>query len=208
MEQLNNSNNSNSTNGGFPLDYQITLVTMYTVVLVGGIISIALMINILKSNVQSVTTMAVLNLIVVHLLFLLTVPFRIYFFVTGLWKLTWSFCKVVSGMVHAHMYIAFIFYVVILVIRYLSFFRGRDRVEFHRRVHALFASLTIWAIVLIVVLPIFAVTYGASEDVNDNTCFSFAGELENSAVATLNYLVIAVVVLITLLLTGCQSNYP
>ncbi|XP_061112099.1 probable G-protein coupled receptor 141 [Conger conger] len=182
MERLNNSNVSNST---VPPEYQIALVTMYSIVFVGGIVSIALMINILKSNIRSVTTMAVLNLIAVHLLFLLTVPFRIYFYATNKWHLTKEFCKVVSGMIHAHMYIAFVFYAIILVIRYHSFFRGKDPVAFHRKLHALWASLAVWAVVLVIILPVYALKYGGSEeDLQDRSCFNFGGELEKVAVKT------------------------
>lgn len=204
MEQLNKSNNSNSTDGKVPLEYQITLVTMYSIVLVGGIVSLALMISVLKSNIRSVTTMAVLNLIAVHLLFLLTVPFRIYFYATNSWSLTRDFCKVVSGMIHAHMYIAFIFYAIILVIRYLSFFKGKDQLAFHRKLHALWASLTVWAVALVIILPIFAIKYGASEEDCEDTCFNFGGELEKGIVAALNYLIIALVLLVTFTLAGCQ----
>ncbi|KAJ8336723.1 hypothetical protein SKAU_G00379430 [Synaphobranchus kaupii] len=203
MEYLNNS--SNSTHWKFTLEYQVALVSMYSIVFVGGIVSMALMINVLKSNILSVTTMAVLNLIAVHLLFLLTVPFRIYFYATNSWKLSRGLCRVVSGMIHAHMYIAFIFYVIILVIRYLNFFKRRDRVEFHRKLHALLASVAVWAVVLIGVLPPFAIKYGDSEDkMRGRMCFNFGGELEKGAVASLNYVIIAVVMLVTLPLACCQ----
>ncbi|KAJ8272745.1 hypothetical protein GJAV_G00092950 [Gymnothorax javanicus] len=204
MEHLSISNTSNSTNGRLPLEYQIALVAIYSVVFVGGIVSTALMINILKSNIRSVTTMAVLNLIAVHLLFLLTVPFRIYFYATNSWYLTRGFCKVVSGMIHAHMYITFIFYVIILVIRYLRFFSGKDQVAFHRKLHALLVSLAVWGVVLVIILPVFAIKYGGSQDVNDATCFNFGGELEKGAVAVLNYIIIAVVLLVAFSLAGCQ----
>ncbi|KAJ8268498.1 hypothetical protein COCON_G00136700 [Conger conger] len=149
--------------------------------------------------------MAVLNLIAVHLLFLLTVPFRIYFYATNKWHLTKEFCKVVSGMIHAHMYIAFVFYAIILVIRYHSFFRGKDPVAFHRKLHALWASLAVWAVVLVIILPVYALKYGGSEeDLQDRSCFNFGGELEKVAVKVLNYLIIGVVLLVTLALAACQ----
>ncbi|XP_035284466.1 probable G-protein coupled receptor 141 [Anguilla anguilla] len=196
--------------GNGPNQYHIALATMYSVILAGGVVSMALMIGVLKSNVRSVTTVAVLNLIAVHLLFLLTVPFRIYFYATNSWPLTRDFCKVVSGMIHAHMYITFIFYVIILVIRHLGFFRGGSGVDFHRKLHAALASAAVWTVALAVVLPVFAVNYG-KEDGNETkphgsneTCFNFGGELQKKAVATLNYVIIAVVLLVTFPLVGCQ----
>ncbi|XP_064201582.1 probable G-protein coupled receptor 141 [Anguilla rostrata] len=261
MSQGNQSNNINST---IPNQYHNALATMYSVILAGGIVSIGLMISVLKSNVRSVTTVAVLNLIAVHLLFLLTVPFRIYFYATNSWPMNRDFCKVVSGMIHGHMYITFIFYVVILVIRHLGFFRGGSSVDFHRKLHAALASAAVWTVTLAVVLPIFAINYGESANTkalagnetkllagndtkllagNDTkllagnetkllagnetkllagnetkplagnetkplggnkTCFNFGGELQQGPVKVLNYVIIAVVLLVTFPLVGCQ----
>ncbi|KAM3865900.1 putative G-protein coupled receptor 141 [Diretmus argenteus] len=133
MQSLLNSTNTTP----LPDAYRWALLSIYTVVLVGGTISMSLMINILQSNVRSITTTAVINLIIVHILFLLTVPFRIYFYAFGDWQLGQGFCRVVSSMVHAHILLTFVFYVIILVIRYLAFYNGNDRMEFYRTMHAM-----------------------------------------------------------------------
>lgn len=173
-------------------------------VLAAGICGIMLMIDILKSNVRSVTTMAVLNLIVAHTLFLLTVPFRIYFYATNNWALGPGFCKVISLMIHAHMYIAFIFYVIILVVRYTTFFSQRDRLEFYRRVHALAASLVVWVVTIGVILPVALVEYGDDVDTNNTKCFDFGMALSDTGVAVINYLLCAVLLLVTFVLLAVE----
>lgn len=195
---------SNTTDTALENGYRYALVAIYAVVLVTGICGIILMINILKSNLRSVTTMAVLNLIVVHALFLLTVPFRIYFYATDHWPLGPGFCKFISVMIHGHMYIAFIFYVIILAVRYVTFFSQRDRLEFYRRVHALAASLAVWVVILGVFLPATIVQYGADDDTNSTQCFDFGGALKTTRVATINYLLCAVLLLLTLVLLAVQ----
>uniref|UniRef100_A0A673X6S9 G protein-coupled receptor 141 n=2 Tax=Salmo trutta TaxID=8032 RepID=A0A673X6S9_SALTR len=201
--------NGTNVDKDIPKSYRDALLSIYTIVLVGGTISMSLMINIIKSNVRSVTTTAVLNLIVVHFVFLLTVPFRLYFYAAGEWHLGPNFCKVVSAMIHAHMYLAFVFYVIILVIRYLSFFRRFNHVEFYRRLHALGASAAVWGIMLIVVVPLTAVKYGSFTDnnttTNDNQCFNFGRIFdEKHTVAVLNYIICALIIVVTLALACCQ----
>uniref|UniRef100_A0A8C7Q8L0 G protein-coupled receptor 141 n=1 Tax=Oncorhynchus mykiss TaxID=8022 RepID=A0A8C7Q8L0_ONCMY len=191
-----------------PKSYRYALLSIYTIVLIGGIISMSLMINNIKFNACSVTTTAVLNLIMVHILFLLTVPFRLYFYAAGEWHLGPNFCKVVSAMILAHMYLAFIFYVIILVIRYHDFFRSSKQV-FYRRLHALGASAAVWGLMLIVVVPLTAVKYGSSTDSNtttsENQCFNFGGVFdEKHAVAVLNYILSALIIILTLALGCCQ----
>ncbi|XP_071392918.1 probable G-protein coupled receptor 141 [Centroberyx affinis] len=189
--------------------YRWALLSIYTLVLVGGSISMSLMINILQSNVRSVTTMAVINLIIVHTLFLLTVPFRIYSYITGEWRLGQGFCRVVSGMIHAHMYLAFMFYIIILVIRYLAFYKQRDRMEFYRTLHAVGASIAVWLLMLIVALPVAILEYGSTDSGNTTStdtyqCFRFGGELNEPAVAIFNYILSSIIIIITLALTLCQ----
>ncbi|XP_041102535.1 probable G-protein coupled receptor 141 [Polyodon spathula] len=212
MPQLNNincpsnfSSDSNVTCSSMQLNaYSIALIAMYSAVLIGGITGAILMICILKSNIKSVTTTAVLNLIAIHVVFLLTVPFRMYYYASNNWSLGPVFCKVVSAMIHAHLYIAFIFYVTILVIRYLMFFQKSGRVEFYRKLHALGYSAAVWAVILIIVLPAYLSQYGNSKHYCNTTCFHFQGELENSWVRSVNYTVIAIVLTTVSVLFCCQ----
>nr|XP_015210488.1 PREDICTED: probable G-protein coupled receptor 141 isoform X1 [Lepisosteus oculatus] len=183
---------------------RVALITIYSCVLLGGSVSIGLVICVLKSNIRSVTTTAVLNLIVVHIIFLLTVPFRIHYYVTDTWDLGPFFCKLVSAMIHAHMYIAFVFYVAILVVRYRSFYLKRDKVEFYRKLHALWASAGVWGIMLVIVLPIYITKYGNSGNYTSSQCFRFESELKETYVVVLNYVIIIIVVLVASGLKGFQ----
>lgn len=197
----------NQTNETLPIlgkEERYALVFLYSVALVGGVVSISLMINLLKSNVRSVTTTAVLNLIIVHILFLLSVPFRIYYYTTGAWKLSLEFCKVVSLMIFVHIHLAFIFYVIILVIRYLNFFRRASRMEFYRMLHAVGASLVVWAVVLTIILPITITHYGSTQLETENQCFKFGESLEDSTVRVLNYILSVVILVVTAAILGCQ----
>ena len=175
---MGNETGVNETGITIPMEYRYSLVFLYSVVLVGGVISISLMINLLKSNRRSVTTTAVINLIIVHILFLLTVPFRIYYYAYGRWNLTAGFCKVVSLMIFAHIHLAFIFYCIILVGRYLIFFRKNSRMEFYRTLHAVGASSVVWALVLLIMLPVAIKEYGSDTNSTSSQCFDFGNSLK------------------------------
>ncbi|XP_014012635.1 probable G-protein coupled receptor 141 [Salmo salar] len=197
----------------------LTLVSIYSLVLVIGIIGLALMIHILQSNMRSVITIAMLNLTLAHFLFLITVPFRIYYYAAGYWGLGMMLCKVVSAMIHVHMYMAFIFYVVILVIRLLGFHSKKDHYEFYRKLHAFGASVAVWLLVFTVIPPILHFKYGM--DVHDNTtnnktskmsnndshCFQFGNHLEEHfGVKVLNYIMSSVIIIVACVLTALQCH--
>lgn len=171
------------------------LTTLYGAVLVGGLVGvISILFLLAKMNTRSVTTTAVVNLVVVHSVFLLTVPFRLTYLVKHEWLFGLSFCKFVSAMLHVHMYLTFLFYVVILVIRYLIFFKRKDKVEFYRKLHAVAASTAMWLLVVVIMVPLVVSQYGSYEEYEERQCFRFHKELAHPSVQVVNYLIVTVVI--------------
>ncbi|XP_009862567.1 PREDICTED: probable G-protein coupled receptor 141 [Apaloderma vittatum] len=204
MEENRNSSDSSSafthTN-----TMSAILITAYSVAFAGGGIgSITMSFVLVKMNTLSVTTTAIINLVVVHVLLLITVPFRLHYYVKKKWVFQMPFCKLVSAMVHIHMYLTFLFYVITLVIRWLIFFQWKDKVEFYRKLHAIAASAAVWVFVMVFVVPVLYFEYGRSGSYNDTTCFKFHKELEQESVKALNYTIIVAVTCLTCALLGLQ----
>uniref|UniRef100_A0A4W5M799 G protein-coupled receptor 141 n=1 Tax=Hucho hucho TaxID=62062 RepID=A0A4W5M799_9TELE len=216
---------SNSTMSGsgpnhLPFHYRLVLLFIYSLVLVTGTIGLGLMIHILQNNMRSAISIALLNLTLAHLFLLLTIPFRVYFYAAGYWGLGKPLCKVVSSMIHVHMYKAFVFYVVILVIRLLGFQSKKDCYKFYRyKFHALIASVALWVVTIVVIFPILYFNYG--KEVHENTtnnhtskmasndshCFQFGSHLNNhSGVKKLNYIMSSVIVIVACVLTALQCH--
>uniref|UniRef100_A0A8C3ILY5 G protein-coupled receptor 141 n=1 Tax=Chrysemys picta bellii TaxID=8478 RepID=A0A8C3ILY5_CHRPI len=154
------------------------LITIYTVAFIGGTIgAIAMSFLLVKMNTLSVTTAAIVNLVVLHSLLLLTVPFRLYYYINQKWIFGEGFCKAVSAMMHIHMYLTFLFYIITLIIRWLIFFQWKDKLEFYRKLHAVAASATVWIVVIVIVLPLVIAQYGTFGEYKTNICFTFQQEL-------------------------------
>ncbi|XP_014797106.1 PREDICTED: probable G-protein coupled receptor 141 [Calidris pugnax] len=201
--------NRNSSDSSSAFAYNTTvsaiLITAYSVAFAGGGIgSITMSFVLVKMNTLSITTTAIINLVVVHSLLLFTVPFRLHYYVSKKWVFRLPFCKLVSAMVHIHMYLTFLFYVITLVIRWLIFFQWKIKVEFYRKLHAIAASAAVWAFVMVFVVPVLYVEYGSSENYDNTTCFMFHKELKQENVKALNYTIIVIVALITCVLLGMQ----
>lgn len=163
--------------------------------LIGGLAGIiSILFLLVKMNTRSVTTTAVVNLVVVHSVFLATVPFRLTYLIKHIWTFGLPFCKFVSAMLHIHMYLTFLFYVVILVIRYLIFFKRKDKVEFYRKLHAVAASTGMWLLVIIIVVPLVVSQYGNYEMYDDKHCFKFHKELARAHVQVINYMIVTIVI--------------
>ncbi|KAL2085922.1 hypothetical protein ACEWY4_019242 [Coilia grayii] len=183
---------------------RIALVMVYTAVLVVGLSGITLMINVLKSNLRSVTTVAVLNLIVAHLIFLPTVPFRIDYFVRNRWDLPPWVCNVASAMIFIHMYLSFIVYVVVLTLRFHSFYKRTKTEDFYRRLHSVAFSAAVWAVVLIVGVLIICFSYG--RHTATHTCFNFGSKIEDPGVKEINYVISTTFVIVPCVLGAIQAH--
>ena len=178
---------------------------LYFTVLTGGLAGvISILFLLVKMNTRSVTTMAVVNLVVVHSVFLLTVPFRLTYLIRRRWTFGLPFCKFVSAMLHVHMYLTFLFYVVILAIRYLMFFKHKDKVEFYRKLHAVAASAGLWLLVIVIVVPLIVSQYGSAQMYDKDQCFNFQKELANTYVQIINYLIVTIVIAVTVILLVFQ----
>lgn len=208
--------NSSLINSNPPVDenseeYNTVLLVIYSVVLVVGTVSLSLMMHIMKSSTTSITSIAVLNLIFTHFVFLLTVPFRIYYYATSEWSLGLEWCKVVSGMIHIHMYMSFIFYVIILITRLMTFYHRGERVASFQRFHALLVSALVWMAVLVVVPCIIYFYYGKTAgkknfDTSKATeCFKFGKNIENAA-KVFNYIISTLIIVVATVLTALQAN--
>ncbi|NWI71630.1 GP141 protein, partial [Todus mexicanus] len=205
MTEGNRSSNDSSCAFSHSDTVSAVLITAYSVALAGGGIGAVTMSFVLvKMNTLSVTTTAIINLVVVHSLLLFTVPFRLHYYIKRTWIFKMSFCKMVSAMVHIHMYLTFLFYVITLVIRWLIFFQWKDKVEFYRKLHAIAASAAVWVFVMVFVVPVLYFEYGRSGSYNDTTCFKFHEELQQESVKALNYTIIVAVACITCVLLGLQ----
>ncbi|XP_041100477.1 probable G-protein coupled receptor 141 [Polyodon spathula] len=180
------------------------LVAIYSVALIGGAAGVIFMtVFLLNSSTKlSVTTTAIINLVLVHSVFLISVPFRIEYFVTNEWKHSFPLCKWVSLFIHFHLYISFIFYIAILVVRFLLFF-GKN-LNFYRPLHALFASCLVWVFVSVSIFPPLFIQYGKHGNYSTNKCFEFGKEIQNPFVALLNYVIITSVLFTVFALLACQ----
>ncbi|KAM6451185.1 putative G-protein coupled receptor 141 isoform 1-T3 [Liasis olivaceus] len=183
--------------------WNVILITIYIVVLTGGVCGVIHMSFLLvKMNTLSVTTTAIINLVAIHTLFLGTIPFRLYYYFTKNWIFGQLFCKFVSVMVHFHMYLTFLFYVFILVTRCFVFFQRKDKVEFYRNLHAVATSTAVWVWGISTGLPVMFFWYGNTGKYENNTCFEFQQEFEKDSVKTVNYTLISLMVAVTGILLG------
>ncbi|CAM4514509.1 probable G-protein coupled receptor 141 [Lepidochelys kempii] len=179
-----------SSNGTLPQNLErlhLILIALYSVNLAGGIAGVIVMaLQLFQRNIQSVMTIIIINLMVVHSILLLSLPFRLTYYISSEWKFGWFTCKMFSALIYAHMYITFIFYVAIIIIRLL-------RLEF-RRWYTKTWIAAVWFVGTVVIFPIFLSYYGTSKNYNHSKCFQFHRDIQEQGMMIANYCMIGIMV--------------
>lgn len=189
--------------------YRTILLSIYCIVLVCGTVCLSLTMHILKSSSTSITSIAVLNLIFAHFIFLVTVPFRIYYYATDKWTLGAGLCKVVSSMIHTHMYMSFMFCVVILIMRLMNFYLKSNQLASFNKIKAFLFSFMVWIVGLIVVPLTIHYCYGKKKDSphdNGAVCFNFGKNIQDLDAKVFNYIVSSLIILVATVLMALQAH--
>ncbi|XP_067418551.1 probable G-protein coupled receptor 141 [Emydura macquarii macquarii] len=178
------------SNGTLPQNLErlhLILIGLYSVTMAGGIVGIIVMSrHLFQRNIQTVMTIIIINLMAVHSILLLSLPFRLAYYILSEWKFGWLTCKMFSAMIYAHMYITFIFYVAIIIIRLL-------RQEF-KRCYTTTWIAAVWFVMILVISPIFLSYYGISKSYNHSKCFQFHRDIQEQGMVIANYSLIGIMV--------------
>uniref|UniRef100_A0A9L0JYV6 G-protein coupled receptors family 1 profile domain-containing protein n=1 Tax=Equus asinus TaxID=9793 RepID=A0A9L0JYV6_EQUAS len=206
MEPTNTSAPLNATNLDLGLcnaHCRMILTTLYSVVFLGGTAGAVMMSRMmLKRNSQSMIATIVLNIIVLHSILLVSLPFRLSYYVLVTWEFGYFTCRLVSSIIYCHMYLTFVFYVAIVIFRLLIYFK-KLQLQQLKKYHAVVLSIIIWIVGSLIFLPIFLLLYGTSSSYSEQQrCFEFYKDFNHREFIILNYSMIAIMmtVVVTLFL--------
>ncbi|NXG48222.1 GP141 protein, partial [Psilopogon haemacephalus] len=175
------------------------LIALYIIDLAGGTLGIIMMSHqLFQRRPQSVMTIIISSLLVLHILMLLSIPFRLSYYILREWRFGWLACQLTSAIIYIHMYITFTFYVAIITIRLF-------RLEYKRCCTAAWVA-AVWLLGALVVTPVFLSYYGTSNSYHSSECFQFHKEMEKVAMVIINYCLIGILVSVCAVLTVIQLS--
>uniref|UniRef100_A0A671FTI0 G-protein coupled receptors family 1 profile domain-containing protein n=1 Tax=Rhinolophus ferrumequinum TaxID=59479 RepID=A0A671FTI0_RHIFE len=193
-------NASNTDVGHCNAHCRMVLITLYGMVLLGGITGTAWMSCLMfKRNNQSMIATIVLNIMVLHTILLFSLPFRLSYYVLNVWEFGPFSCRLVSSIIYFHMYFTFVFYVAIVILRLLLYFK-KLQMQKLQKCHVVVFSIIIWTVGGLIFLPFFFLQYGIDPSYLEQAqCFEFHKDLNQGKFIILNYSII--VIMITTVMT-------
>ncbi|NWH36057.1 GP141 protein, partial [Chloropsis hardwickii] len=173
------------------------LIVLYIINLAGGTLGVIMMSQqLFQKRSQSVMTIMIISLLVLHSFMLLSIPFRLSYYILGEWKFGRFACRLASAIIYLHMYATFTFYVAIIVARLLH-------MEFQKCYTMAWVG-AVWLLGALVVTPVLLSYYGTSKTYRSSECFQFHRELQEAHMVISNYCLVGILVAVCAVLTGIQ----
>ncbi|NWW69833.1 GP141 protein, partial [Climacteris rufus] len=173
------------------------LIVLYIINLAGGTLGVIMMSHqLFQRRSKSVMTIIIISLLVLHTFMLLSIPFRLSYYMLREWKFGRFACRLASAIIYLHMYATFVFYVAIILIRLL-------RLEFRKCYTTAWVG-AVWLVGALVVTPVLLSYYGTSKTYHSSECFQFHGEIQEAHMVVANYCLIGILVAVFAVLTVIQ----
>ncbi|NXG56961.1 GP141 protein, partial [Hemiprocne comata] len=177
----------------------IILIALYVINLAGGTLGVIMMSRqLFQRRPQSVMSIIIISLLLLHTFMLLSIPFRLSYYILGEWKFGRFACKLTSAIIYLHMYTTFTFYMAIILIRLF-------RLEFRKCYTAAWVT-AVWLVGTLVITPILLSIYGTSKTYPSSKCFQFHKEIQEMHMVIVNYCFIGVLVAVCAVLTVVQLS--
>ncbi|NXX18832.1 GP141 protein, partial [Podargus strigoides] len=175
------------------------LIALYIIDLAGGTLGVIMMSHqLFQRRPQSVMTVIIISLLVLHTFMLLSIPFRLSYYILQEWKFGRFACKLASIIIYFHMYTTFAFYMAIIVIRLF-------RLE-SRKCYTSAWVAAVWLVGTLVITPIILLYYGTYKTYHSSECFQFHKEIQEVPMVILNYCLVGISVAVCAVLTVIQLS--
>ncbi|NXU56706.1 GP141 protein, partial [Turnix velox] len=174
------------------------LIVLYIINLSGGTLGVIMMSHqLFQRRSQSVMTTITINLLMLHTFMLLSIPFRLSYYILQEWKFGSFSCKLASAIIYLHMYITFVFYMAIIILRFLQ-------LEF-RKCYTTTWVAAVWLVGALVVTVFFSY-YGTFKIYHSSECFQFHKEIQEVPMVIANYCLAVILVAVCPVLTVIQLS--
>ncbi|XP_009271739.1 PREDICTED: probable G-protein coupled receptor 141 [Aptenodytes forsteri] len=175
------------------------LIALYIIDLAGGTLGVIMMSHqLFQRRLQSVMTVIIVSLLVLHTFMLLSIPFRLSYYILQEWKFGRFACKLASVIIYLHMYTTFMFYVAIIIIRLFP-------LEF-RKCYTTTWVAAVWLVGALVITPVLLSYYGTSKTYHSSKCFQFHKEIQEMPMVIVNYCLVGILVAVCAVLTVIQLS--
>ncbi|XP_060625537.2 N-arachidonyl glycine receptor [Anolis sagrei] len=203
---MNNYTISTMSGYGHPEEYRISSLVFYSFIFtIGLLVNItALWVFSCSTKKRTTITIYMMNVALLDLLFICTLPFRMHYYVTRTWFFGDILCQVLSSFTVFYPSIALWLLAFISIDRYMAVVQPKHAKKLKNTTKALIACAGLWIMTLVTTSPLLFLSSDPDKITNFTTCIKMMDIIYLKEVSVLNYSRLVFFFLIPLfIMIGC-----
>ncbi|KAM4860051.1 N-arachidonyl glycine receptor isoform 1-T2 [Thomomys bottae] len=200
------SNQSGPSNSSYPDEYKIAALVFYSCLfLIGLFVNVtALWVFSCTTKKRTTVTIYMMNVALLDLIFIMTLPFRMFYYAKGDWPFGEYFCHILGILVVFYPSIALWLLAFISADRYMAIVQPKYAKELKKTCKAVLACVGIWIMTIIITVPLLLLYEDPDKSSSPATCLKISDIIHFKAVNMLNFTRLIFFFLIPLfIMIGC-----
>lgn len=206
MATLSNHNQLDLSNGSHPEEYKIAALVFYSCIfLIGLFVNVtALWVFSCTTKKRTTVTIYMMNVALLDLVFILSLPFRMFYYAKGEWPFGEYFCHILGALVVFYPSLALWLLAFISADRYMAIVQPKYAKELKNTGKAVLACGGVWVMTLTTTVPLLLLYEDPDKASSPATCLKISDITHLKAVNVLNFTRLIFFFLIPLfIMIGC-----
>lgn len=206
MATLSNHNQLVLSNGSHPEEYKIAALVFYSCIFIIGLFVnvTALWVFSCTTKKRTTVTIYMMNVALLDLVFILSLPFRMFYYAKGEWPFGEYFCHILGALVVFYPSLALWLLAFISADRYMAIVQPKYAKELKNTGKAVLACVGIWIMTLTTTVPLLLLYEDPDKASSPATCLKISDIVHLKAVNVLNFTRLIFFFLIPLfIMIGC-----
>ncbi|XP_008105164.1 N-arachidonyl glycine receptor [Anolis carolinensis] len=203
---MSNYTQSTMSGYGYPEEYRISSLVFYSFIFITGLLVniTALWVFSCSTKKRTTITIYMMNVALLDLFFICTLPFRMHYYVTRTWFFGDVLCQVLSTFTVFYPSIALWLLAFISIDRYMAVVQPKHAKKLKNTTKALIACAGLWIMTLVTTSPLLFLSSDPDKTTNFTTCVKMMDIIYLKEVSVLNFSRLVFFFLIPLfIMIGC-----
>ncbi|XP_003414009.1 N-arachidonyl glycine receptor [Loxodonta africana] len=189
MTTPNNQDEPVASNGLHPEEYKIAALVFYSCIFVTGLFVnvTALWVFSCTTKKRTTVTIYMMNVALLDLIFILTLPFRMFYYGKGEWPFGEAFCQILGALTIFYPSIALWLFAFISADRYMAIVQPKYAKDLKNTCKAVLACVGIWVMTLMTTIPLLFSYEDPDKASNPATCLKISDIIHLKAANMLNF---------------------
>ncbi|MBZ3879833.1 N-arachidonyl glycine receptor [Sciurus carolinensis] len=176
-------------NSSYPDEYKIAALVFYSCIfLIGLFVNVtALWVFSCTTKKRTTVTIYMMNVALLDLVFIMSLPFRMFYYATGEWPFGEYFCHILGALIVFYPSVALWLLAFISADRYMAIVQPKYAKELKKTCKAMLACVGVWTMTLTTTVPLLLLYEDPDKASSPTTCLKLSDIIHFKAINVLNF---------------------